>query len=230
MPDCAAPVDPAAISALAERADDAIDGDDPAAFAVAWDEARTAVLCLRAPLPTGPWARLLYGAAVVDHATGQPWEREVDAALRTDPGVARSFGPPEARTRAVPPPLKEGPPVADGRFWVDGHPVTHEAVLDGDHVVQRALEGTWDNRFVSADVWPEAWRGTEPRRRRPALLVAGLAAGVAGAAVGAGSYVAAHGLESPTDAQDVTWTVVNTAGWTTAAAGAGLVLGWGLRW
>jgi hypothetical protein len=193
VPDCTGTDAAAHIARLAETAADAISADDAASFSAAWESARAVVPCLEEPLPTGPWARLLYGASVVAWAQGRPWEVEVDAALRTDPAVARTYGPPETRSRALPSALAEGDPVAPGaRFWVDGHPVVNETVLDGLHVVQRADDGTWDNRIVRADVWPSDWAQAEAPRRGPGLLVAGLATGVAGAALGAGSYAAAH--------------------------------------
>ena len=218
---------------LVDVATEAINDDDPVAFKLAWQAANSAVPCLATPISKEPWGRLLYGMAVVQHAADQPWTVYIDAALATDPGLARSYGPPEIRNRPPPPPLGAGDSLPLGtRAWLDGTPIDHAPFLSGLHVAQRKTDLAWDNRVLTDAPFPADWvdvADPPKNRRRPGFLGAGIACVVAGSAAGAGTYAAAMNTGEAGSAEQTSLTAGNTLGWTTTLVGAGLVVAWGAR-
>ncbi|MCB9665768.1 MAG: hypothetical protein H6732_16790 [Alphaproteobacteria bacterium] len=117
------------------------------------------VPCLADRVPTLDWARMLYLGAIVRHATGEPWEAWVDAALDVDPLLVRDIGPPELREHLPEPAATWRVPKRSSGlvFFVDGKSAGLPYTLVGPHILQRRGEGGLVNLWVDDGVVPPDW-------------------------------------------------------------------------
>lgn len=117
------------------------------------------VPCLVEKVPTEAWARMLYLGALVRHATGQPWEAWLDAALDVDPLLVRDLGHEEVRTRVPDVPVVHRVPKRSSGlvFFADGKASGLPYSLVGPHILQLRGEGGLRSQWTVDGEMPQAW-------------------------------------------------------------------------
>lgn len=198
-------LDAAEFAQLVEDAHQAILDDDGERFERQHRAIVGRVRCLIEPVDAHVLARHLYSLALVRYADGEPWEPVLQAALRADPDLERTVGPPALRTWTPPAPtpttaLPREPGVT---FFVDGVERRGTTVeLVGPHVVQARAGGVWASRWVDDGALPEAWwpgatppGGDDDDEAFRIVLRPWVGAGVAASL---GPPVEADGLREPT--------------------------------
>lgn len=172
-------------------ADEALNNDDVLAHGKLYRQIQDNVPCLVEPIPTAKWAEFLIGLAVVDHASGDPWEPALTTAMLLEPDIDRSWLQPELKAFApmLPSPGTEELP-DDAAHFVDGEKVSVVPPLPGVHILQREYVGVWEGAVVTDGDFPIGWRTDKPvasepvvqkKKRGPRLGL--VAAGAGGAAV-----------------------------------------------
>lgn len=199
-----------------------------------------AARALPAPVDDDLWVDLLLDLTVARFQLGQDWRA---------PRTAAAWARPDRRPRVGPmlaelldwdaPPRPVAAPLPFGRtVWLDGRRLDQLPALAGLHLLQGERCGAWRSALVEgaeAEALRAGWYAPCPtpawRGRDRALVAAGGALVVAGAATAAATYAAARpGLDQSrvpegdglSAAQRATLRGANAAGWAAAAVGAGL--------
>lgn len=221
-----------------DHSSEAIERDDLIDHGATVRNIKEALPCLNGQLQAVDWASFLVGLSTVEFATGGEWRSLLNTAYRIDPNLHIDYGAPEFRQHLPKKSVSEMRTVAaNGRYFLDGIPLTEVGKLNGLHIGQRSMDGDWETRVLENDPFPEEWLApkpvatpssaeaaveTKPQKKGVGLLIAGGAMTVAGTAGGVGSYITLTNTQYPTKKQASTMTAVNVASWSVAITGIGL--------
>ena len=222
-----------------DHSSEAIGRDDLIDHGATVREIKAALPCLKSQLQAVDWASFLVGLSTVEFATGGEWRSLLNTAYRIDPNLHIDYGAPEFRQHLPKKSVSEMRTVAaNGRYFLDGIPLTEVGKLNGLHIGQRSMDGDWETRVLENDPFPEEWLipiptptppepvagaiAPAPKKKGMGLLITGSVLTVAGTAGGVGSLVMLTNEQYPSQKTESTLTAVNVASWSVAITGIGL--------
>lgn len=225
-------------------ADQALSDDDLIAHGAAYRAIQDKLPCMVESIPGDAWAEFLVGLAVVDHASGDPWQDALSTALLVDPDLDRSWLQPELQAFAPMLPSDLGDPFpSDERHFLDGSRVKGLPSLSGIHIAQREYADVWESELIVDQRYPQRWMPEAPTesvatkvkgdKKRPGvpMLVSGLvgAAAFGGATLVTGLSGAQAQREFDPDRYATMRTLNNTSLALTGASAGLVVVGFALK-
>jgi len=238
------PTGQAELQEYLDKSSEAIGRDDLIGQGAILRDLKAALPCLTVQLPTSEWASFLVGLSIVEFATGRDWQGLLNTAYRIDPHLHIDYGPPDIRQYLPKRAASEMRAVAEGgSYFLDGLPLTEVGELDGLHVGQRFMDGSWETVVLDSTGFPEDWLtpkpveaapvaertapsnavpSPEPKKKGHGLLITGSVMAVTGTTGGIISYMTLANARYPTPKQQSTLTAANIASWSVAITGVGL--------